>query len=70
MFGLYERNPSKNEREKNDKKPQQFIIPQEEGSGNYFSTSEDKVIEMEPKNEEHSETLILNCFSKILGVQL
>ena len=46
---------AKNKREKNGKKPKQFIIPQEEESENYFSTSEDEIIDIEPKDEENSE---------------
>ena len=45
---------AKNKRNKNGKKPKQFIIPQEEKSENYFSTSEDEVIDMEPEDEESS----------------
>ena len=33
----------------------QFSIPQEEESENYFSTSEDEVINIEPEGEENSE---------------
>ena len=51
---------AKNKRNKNGKKPKQFIIPQEEKSENYFSTSEDEVIDMEP--EESSES---SCIEEI-----
>ena len=53
----------KNERNKNCKKPKQFIIPQEEKSENYFSTSEDEVIDMEPEDEENSES---SCIHNII----
>ena len=46
---------AKNKREKNGKKPKQFIIPLEEESENYFSTFEDEVIDIEPEDEENSE---------------
>ena len=46
--------PAKNKREKNGKKPKQFITPQKEESENYFSTSEDEVIDIEPEDEENS----------------
>ena len=46
---------AKNKRNKNGKKPKQFIIPQEEESENYFSTSEDEVIDIETEDEENSE---------------
>ena len=46
---------AKNKRQKNSKKPKQSIIPQEEESENYFSTSEDEVIDIEPENEENFE---------------
>ena len=36
-------------RNKNVKKPKQFIIPQEEESKNYFSTSEDEVVDRRRK---------------------
>ena len=42
---------AKNKREKNGKKPEQFIIPQKEGSREYSSTSEDEVIDIKAENE-------------------
>ena len=54
IFELFERNQAKNRRENNSKKPKQFIIPEEEESVNYFSTSEDEVINIEPENGENS----------------
>ena len=53
---------AKNKGNKNGKKPKQFIIPQEEKSENYFSTSEDEVIDMEPKYEESSKS---SCIEEI-----
>ena len=49
-------------REKNGKKPERFIIPQEEESENYSSTSEEEVIDMEPEDEENSEN---SCIEEI-----
>ena len=46
---------AKNKREKNGEKPKQSIIPQEEESGDYFSTSEDEVIDIKAEDEENSE---------------
>ena len=40
----------------------QFIIPQEKESKNYFSTSEDEVIDIEPEDEENSEN---SCIEEI-----
>ena len=37
---------AKNKREKNGKKPKQFIMPQKEESGDYLSTPEDEVIDI------------------------
>ena len=54
---------AKYKRQKNGKKSKQFIIPQEEGSKNYFSTSDDEVIDIELKNEENSENY---CIEEIL----
>ena len=45
----------KNKKEKNAKKTKQFIIPQEEESENYFSTSEDEVMYIEPEDKKNSE---------------
>ena len=56
---------AKNKRQKNVKKPKQFIIPQEEESENYFSTSEDEVIDIEPKDEENSENSKNYCIEEI-----
>ena len=62
---------AKNKREKNGKKPAQFIIPQKEESGDYFSTSEDEVIDIkaedevidiEPEDKENSEN---SCIEEI-----
>ena len=53
---------AKNKRNKNDKKPKQFIIPQEEKSENSFSTSEDEVIDIEPEDKESSES---SCIEEI-----
>ena len=55
---------AKNKRNKNGEKPKQFINPQEEESENYFSTSEDEVIDMEPEDEESSES---SCIEEIFG---
>ena len=57
---------AKNKREKNGKKPKQFIIPQEEESENYFSTFEDEVIDIEPEDEKHSEN---SCIEEIFENQ-
>ena len=56
---------AKNKRQKNGKKPKQFFIPQEEGSENYFSTSEDEVIDIKPENEENSENSENSCIEEI-----
>ena len=53
---------AKNKRNRNGKKPKQFIIPQEEESKNYFSTSEDDAIDIEPEDEENSEN---SCIEEI-----
>ena len=52
----------KNKREKNSKKPEQFIIFQAEARENYFSTSEDEVIHIEPEDKENSEN---SCIEEI-----
>ena len=44
------------------KKPKKFILPQEEESENYFSTSQDEVIDIEPEDEENSEN---SCIEEI-----
>ena len=44
-------------------KPKQFTTPQEEESENYFSTSEDEVIDIEHEDEENSENC---CIEEIL----
>ena len=54
---------AKTKRCKNGKKPQQFIIPQEEESENYLSTSKDEVIDIKPEYEENSEN---SCIEEIL----
>ena len=46
----------KNKRNKNGKSLNHFFIPQEEKSKNYFSTSEDEVIDMEYEDEESCES--------------
>ena len=53
---------AKNKRNKNGKKPKQFIIPQEQESENYFSTSEDEVIHIKTEDEENSEN---SCIEEI-----
>ena len=55
----------KNKRQKNGKRPKQFIIPQEEESENYVSTFEDKVIDIEPVNEENFENSENTCIEEI-----
>ena len=56
---------TKNKGKKNSKKPKQFIIPEDEESENYFSTSEDEVIDIEPKDEENSENSENSCIGEI-----
>ena len=62
---------AKNERKENGIKPKQFIIPQKKESGDYFSTSEDvvidikaedEVIDTETEDEENSEN---SCIEEI-----
>ena len=64
-FDYWEEIHAKNKRQKNGKKPKQFIIPQEEESENYFSTSEDEVIDIEPENEENSNNSENSCIEEI-----
>ena len=56
---------AKNKINKNGNKPKQFIIPQEEESENYFSTSEDEVIDIERKMKKTLKTPVLKKFFKI-----
>ena len=53
---------AKNKNDKNGKKPKKFTIPQEEETENYFSTSEDEAIDIEPEDEENSKN---SCIEEI-----
>ena len=63
IWTIWKKSKQKIKREKNGKKPKQFIIPQEEESDYYFSTSEDEVIDIEPKDEDNSEN---SCIDEII----